>query len=78
MRSLLAIIITQCNPSDITHLWLQHKQSLTEDILYGNGNTINQEEADNIALVQLEDCVLQMGEQSLDSYGLHEEMLQRE
>lgn len=69
LRSLLAIIITHCNPSDIMTLWLQHKNSLTEDILHLNEN-MNQQTADNIALVQLEDCVLQMGGQCLHSYGL--------
>ena len=70
MRSLLAIIITQCHPSDVGLLWRHHKHHFTEDILHEAETTITQDEADNIALVHIENCVLGMGGQSLDSYGL--------
>ena len=70
MRSLLAIIITQCDPSDTGLLWRRHKDHFTEDIFHETESTISQGEADNIALVCIEDCVLGMGGRRLDSYGL--------
>lgn len=36
MRSLFAIILTTCAPSNPKQLWENHKESLSEDILYRN------------------------------------------
>ena len=67
LRFLFSIIITQCNPSNIRDLWLQHKAHLTDDFVHQSYAT---EQADNMALIQVENAVLSMGGQPLSSYGL--------
>lgn len=67
LRFLLAIIITQCNPSDVKELWTHHKVNLTEDFKHRG---MNPEDAENSALVHLEDIISAMGGNHLETYGL--------
>ena len=57
LRFLLAIIITQCNPSDVRTLWLRNKTYLEEDF-HQSAPTTDADE--NNVIVELEDIVLAM------------------
>ena len=63
LRFLLAIIITQCNPSDVRTLWLRDKTYLAEDFHQSVPTT---DAAENNASVELEDIVLAMGGHHLE------------
>ena len=55
---LLAIIIAQCNQSDVRTLWLRNKTYLAEDFHQSAPTT---DAAEKNAIVELEDIVLAMG-----------------
>ena len=61
LHFLLAIIITQCNPSDVRTLWLRN--NLAEDF-HQSAPTTDADE--NNAVVELEDIVLAMGGHHLE------------
>jgi len=90
LRSLLAIIITACFPSNPCTLWQQFRDLLSEDYLFQHRRNVNNPEAGftedvyNLALCSLEDKVIMMGGGPLTSYDLPapergtEERLERE
>ena len=63
LRFLLAIIITQCNPSEVRTLWLPNNTYLAEDF---HQSALTTEAAGNNASVELEDIVLAMGVHPLE------------
>ena len=63
LRFLLAIIITQCNASDVRTLWLRNKTYQAEDFHQSAPTT---DAAENNAIVELEDIVLAMGGHHLE------------
>ncbi|RCN34924.1 hypothetical protein ANCCAN_19224 [Ancylostoma caninum] len=75
LRSLFAIIITSCAPSNPRSLWEKYKESLTEDILRKQRRT-NPEvnfcaEIFNQALILLEDKRISISSKTLSELGLH-------
>ena len=63
LRFLLAIIIIQCNPSDVRTLWLRNKTYLAEGF---NQSAPTTDANENNAVVKLEDIVLAMGGHHLE------------
>ena len=63
LRFLLAIIITQCNPSAVRTLWLRNKTYLAGDYHQSVPTT---DAAEKNASVELEDIVLAMGGHHLE------------
>ncbi|KIH57822.1 hypothetical protein ANCDUO_11985, partial [Ancylostoma duodenale] len=75
LRSLFAIIVTSCAPSNPQSLWEKYKESLSEDILREN-RRINPEvsfctEVFNQALILLEDKCISISSKTLSELGLH-------
>lgn len=76
LRSLFAIILTLCELADPEHLWLQHRDSMCEDILFQCQQEVNNSELPysetifNEGLLRLEDLLQSMGGQQLPFYGL--------
>uniref|UniRef100_UPI0035901195 uncharacterized protein n=1 Tax=Myxine glutinosa TaxID=7769 RepID=UPI0035901195 len=74
LRSLLAIILTSCFPSNPRALWEDFRNLLSEDYLFqhrrhiGNVAACYNDEVYNLALCALEDKVLLMGGSVLSSY----------
>ena len=75
LRSLFAIIISCCHPSDPKQLWENHKMSLSEDILH-KARLLHETELDysteifNEALVMIEDKTIMMASKTLQDLGL--------
>ncbi|RCN50729.1 hypothetical protein ANCCAN_03114 [Ancylostoma caninum] len=75
LRTLFAIIITSCAPSNPQTLWEKYKESLSEDILREQRRT-NPEvnfcaEIFNQALILLEDKCISISSKTLSELGLH-------
>lgn len=74
IRTLFAIILTTCSPSDAKTLWENHKESLSEDILHEarRTNPDIQFSADifNQALILLEDKCISINNKLLFQLGL--------
>ena len=74
IRTLFAIILTTCSPSDPKGLWKKHKESMSEDILRrvrsANPNAQNSDEIFNEALISLEDICLSINNKNLNQLGL--------
>ncbi|UYV68898.1 hypothetical protein LAZ67_6001521, partial [Cordylochernes scorpioides] len=74
IRTLFAIILTTCSPSDPKGLWEKHKESMSEDILRrvrsANPNAQNSDEIFNEALISLEDICLSINNKILNQLGL--------
>lgn len=76
IRNLLAIILTTCAPSDPKRLWKNHKESLTEDILWQaqqKNPTLNRvftTELFNQSLILLEDKCIEINNKLLHQLGL--------
>ena len=76
LRSLFAVILTWCEPSNPLDIYEQHKESMTEDFLHqqrtrlGNMELGFDEDVFNLALNDLQDRVLSMGGRQLSDYGL--------
>lgn len=76
LRSLFAIILTACVPSNPAELWQEFKDHLTEDYLHHHRSTVGDHSAEysdelyNKCLCTLEDMVHITGGQQLHAYGL--------
>ena len=76
LRSLFAVILTWCEPSNPLDIYEQHKESMAEDFLHqqrtrlGNMELGFNEDVFNLALNNLQDRVLSMGGRQLSDYGL--------
>lgn len=76
IRTLFAIILTTCSPSDPIGLWNKHKESMAEDIL----NRVQKENSNmkielneimlNEALIHLEDKCIEINNKELHQLGL--------
>ena len=74
MRTLMAIILTSCDPSNPIQLWNEFEENMCEDILHNHKHTsphiqLN-DEIRNISLCLLENLVIKMGGHQLTEYGL--------
>ena len=76
LRSLFAILITCCSPSNPRNLWETHRESMTEDILHQSRrdhSDLNLTFSDamfNQALILIEDKVLSMVSKTLEQLNL--------
>ena len=76
LRSLFAVIITMCEPSNPIQLWADHHESLCEDFLHRHRQALRDDTAQmndlilNQCLCDIEANVLMMGGKSLSHYGL--------
>ena len=76
IRTLYAIILTNCEPCDPLALWDNHRNSMTEDFLHHHRRSLAQDDltfTDDMydeALTDLQDKLLSMGGQELSTYGL--------
>ena len=76
LRSLFAVILTWCEPSNPLDIYQHHKESMAEDFLYqqrtqlGNNDLSFNDDVFNLALNDLQDRVLLMGGRELSEYGL--------
>ena len=76
LRSLFAVILTWCEPSNPLDIYEHHKESLAEDFLHqqrtrlGNADLSFNDDIFNLALNDLQDKVLSMGGRELSEYGL--------
>ena len=76
LRSLFAVILTWCEPSNPLDIYEQHKESMAEDFLHQQRTRLSNmelgfnEDVFNLALNDLQDRVLTMGGRQLSDYGL--------
>ena len=76
LRSLFAVILTWCEPSNPLEIYEHHKETKAEDFLHqyrtrlGNGDLDYSDDIFNLALNDLQDKVLSMGGRELSEYGL--------
>ena len=76
LRSLLAVILTWCEPSNPLDIYEHHKEAMAEDFLHqhrtqlGNADLEFNSDIFNLALNDLQDKVLSMGGRELSEYGL--------
>ena len=72
LRRLFAIILTSCEPADLASLWTQHRESLAEDYFRDSqfDNELIRNSVFNDCLIRIEDLLIEMGGQSLESYDL--------
>lgn len=76
IRTLFAIILTTCAPSDPKGLWEKYKESLSEDILYAvraanpNDNIQFSENIFNETLILLENKCIELNSKYLQQLGL--------
>lgn len=76
IRTLFAIILTTCAPSDPKDLWEKHKESLSDDILRNVRRQNSNEEIQfspeifNEALKLLEDKCIEINNKTLSEFGL--------
>ena len=76
LRSLFCIILQMCHPADPLHIWETHKESLTEDILhklrrrYPTQEIGYSDDIYNKGLILIEDKLLQLGGNDLQSIGM--------
>lgn len=83
-RTLFAIILTTCAPSDPIGLWEKHKESLSEDILRevrianSNNNIQFSPEIFNEALKMIEDKCIEINNKPLTEFGFSAPTRERE
>ena len=76
LRSLFAVMLTWCKPSNPIDIYEHHKESMAEDFLHqqhirlGNHDLNFNNDIFNLALNDLQDKVLSMGGRELSEYGL--------
>jgi hypothetical protein len=76
VRTLYAVILSTCEPSDPLALWVNHRDSMTEDFLHHHRINLSEDDLTftddmyNQALNDIQDKVLCMGGQELSTYGL--------
>ena len=76
LRSLFAVILTWCKPSNPIDIYEHHKESMAEDFLHqqctrlGNHDLNFNNDIFNLVLNDLQDKVLSMGGRELSEYGL--------
>ena len=76
LRRLFAIMLHNCDLSSPPTLWMNHRESLFEDILHRHRQQNRNMSLDfdntifNQALIMIEDVVLSLGGKTLDEYGL--------
>ena len=76
LRSLFAVILTWCEPSNPLDIYEHHKESMAEDFLHQQRTRLSNADLDfndnifNLALNDLQDKVLSMGGRKLSEYGL--------
>ena len=76
VRTLYAIILTTCEPSDPLALWETHRNSMTEDFLHRHRLSLSESDlpfSDDMydqALIDVQEKLLRMGGQELSTYGL--------
>ena len=76
LRSLFAVILTWCEPSNPLEIYEHHREAMTEDFLHQHRTRLGNMELDfnddifNLALKDLQDKVLSMGGRELSEYGL--------
>ena len=76
LRSLFAVILTWCEPSNPLDIYEHHKESMAEDYLHqqrtrlGNVELDFNEDVFNLAINDLQDSVLSMGGRQLSEHNL--------
>ena len=76
LRSLFAVILTWCEPSNPLDIYEHHKEHMAEDFLHQQCTRLSDNEISfndnifNLALNDLQDKVLSMGGRELSEYGL--------
>ena len=76
LRSLFAVILTWCEPSNPLDIYEHHKESMAEDYLHqqctrlGNADLSFNNDIFNLTLNDLQDKVFSMGGRELSEYGL--------
>ena len=76
LRSLFAVILTWCEPSNPLDIYEHHKEHMAEDFLHQHRTRLNDNDLSfnddifNLALNDLQDKVLSMGGRELSEYGL--------
>ena len=76
LRSLFAVILTWCEPSNPLDIYEHHKEHMAEDFLHQQRTRLSDNEISfnddifNLALNDLQDKVLSMGGRELSEYGL--------
>ena len=76
LRSLFAVILTWCEPSNPLDIYEHHKEHMAEDFLHqqrtrlSDNNLSFNDDIFNLALNDLQDKVLSMGGRELSEYGL--------
>ena len=78
LRSLFAVILTWCEPSNPLDIYNCHKESMAEDFLHrqrtqlGNSGLSFNDDIFNLALNDLQDKVLSMGGRELSRFASQE------
>ena len=76
LRSLFAVILTWCEPSNPLDIYERHKENMAEDFLHQQRTRLNDNDLGfnddifNLALNDVQDKVLSMGGRELSEYGL--------
>ena len=76
LRSLFAVILTWCEPSNPLDIYKHHKKSMAEDFLHQHHSRLGNVDLEfndgifNLALDDLQVKVLSMGGRELSEYGL--------
>ena len=76
LRSLFAVILTWCEPSNPLDIYERHKEHMAEDFLHQQRTRLNNNDLGfnddifNLALNDIQDKVLSMGGRELSEYGL--------
>ena len=72
LKRFVCNLLTSCEPADPASLWTQHRESLAEDYFRDSqfDNELIGNSVFNDCLIRIEDLVIEMGGQSLESYGL--------
>ena len=68
LRNMFAMLLTHASPSDSMALWLEFKVMLTEDFIHRH--SLTQEKSENLALICIEEIVIDKGGQPLHAFGL--------
>ena len=77
LRSLFAVILTWCEPSNPLEIYEHHKETMAEDFLHqyrtklGNADLDYSDDIFNLALNDLQDKVLSMGVGNCQSMACH-------
>ena len=76
LRTLFAVILTWCEPSNPLEIYKHHKEAMAEDFLHQHRTRLGNVDLDfnddifNLALNDLQDKVISMGGRQLSEYGL--------